>query len=110
MRLNRTLNLANLLEKKSFFHFWPRATGKSSLIRNDLADRAAVIDLLKADYLLRLTSHPEDLEALIRGLLPKNNQWIVIDEIQKVPFLLDEVHRLIEENRWCFHSQPPGRI
>ncbi|HXG20593.1 MAG TPA: ATP-binding protein [Methylomirabilota bacterium] len=94
MKIARYLNLPQLLEKKSFFLFGPRATGKTFLIREQLADRAFVIDLLRSDLYLRLSGSPADLEALIaaHGSCPV----VVIDEVQKVPPLLDEVHRLIE--------------
>jgi len=74
--------------------FGPRATGKTFLIREQLADRALVIDLLRTDFSLRLSRAPTDLEALIAAA--GSPSVIVIDEVQKVPQLLDEVHRLIE--------------
>jgi predicted AAA+ superfamily ATPase len=74
--------------------FGPRATGKTFLIREQLADRAFVIDLLRSDLYLRLSGSPADLEALIAA--PGSCPVVVIDEVQKVPPLLDEVHRLIE--------------
>lgn len=94
MKIARYLNLLQLLEKKSFFLFGPRATGKTFLIREQLADRAFVIDLLRSDLYLRLSGSPADLEALIAA--PGSCPVVVIDEVQKVPPLLDEVHRLIE--------------
>ena len=93
--LPRLLHLPALLKKKSFFLFGPRSTGKSFLIEHQLTKNTQVFDLLHSDLALRLTAHPQDLEALIE---PKK-EWIVIDEIQKVPALLDEVHRLIERKK-----------
>ena len=46
-----------------------------------------------------LLSNPSRLEAMIPG---DYHGWIVIDEIQKVPALLDEVHRLIESRKLRF--------
>jgi predicted AAA+ superfamily ATPase len=94
MKIDRYLNLPQLLEKKSFFLFGPRATGKTFLIREQLADQALVIDLLRSDLYLRLSGSPSDLEALIVAHGPCS--VVVIDEVQKAPQLLDEVHRLIE--------------
>jgi len=94
MKVARYLQLPQLLEKKSFFLFGPRATGKTFLIREQLADRALVIDLLRTDFSLRLSRAPTDLEALIAAA--GSPSVVVIDEVQKVPQLLDEVHRLIE--------------
>lgn len=101
MEYLRILNIKQLLEKKSFFLFGPRATGKSTLVRTQLGDSALVIDLLKSDILLRLADRPSDLEELIGGAT-KSQTTIVIDEIQKVPLLLNEVHRLIEEKKIKF--------
>jgi len=100
---NRALDLLGLLQKKSLFLLGPRATGKSFLIKQQLASDAVVLNLLDAELFLRLSAHPHDLESLIRGQLEiKQSKFIVIDEIQKIPLLLDEVHRLIEDYQWRF--------
>lgn len=91
---HRILQLAPLLRKKSFFLFGPRSTGKTTLIRDQLGSEAFVIDLLRSENFLRLGSRPGDLEAMIRA---QGREIVVIDEVQKLPGLLDEVHRLIEE-------------
>lgn len=84
--------------KASFFLFGPRGTGKSSWVGTAMPE-AAVIDLLEADTCNRLLAAPDRLE----GMIPRKHRgWIVIDEVQKVPALLDEVHRLIEKRRWRF--------
>lgn len=98
--LARTLDLPSLLAKKSFFLFGPRATGKSFLVRDQLKDRALVIDLLRSDLFVRLSAHPEELAHLIEA--DPKTRWVVIDEIQRVPALLTEVHRLIEQKRYRF--------
>ncbi|MEO1766426.1 ATP-binding protein [Thiobacter aerophilum] len=90
----RTLDLKSLLARKSFFLFGPRATGKSTLIRSQLGDRAFVIDLLDSRHYLRLSAAPYDLEAMIGA---SERPVVVIDEVQRVPELLNEVHRLIEQ-------------
>ena len=96
MKFNRTLDLGALVKKKSFFLLGPRATGKSFLIRQQLGGNAAIVDLLRSDVFLRLSSHPSELESLIDGSRSRATAPVVIDEIQKLPLLLDEVHRLIE--------------
>jgi len=78
--------------RKSFFLFGPRGTGKSSWVCRRFAD-AVYLDLLDAGLYTELLAAPERLEARIGA---KHRGWVVIDEIQKVPALLDEVHRLIE--------------
>lgn len=100
MEFQRILDLGKLLTQKSFFLFGPRATGKTYLIQHQLADNAYTINLLKSELFIRLTDNPSDLESLIREL-PKTT-IVVIDEVQKIPMLLDEVHRLIEEDKRRF--------
>jgi uncharacterized protein len=85
--------------ERSFFLFGPRGTGKSTMLRQALPT-ALHLDLLDASLYLELSRDPHRLEAII-GQRPKGS-WIVLDEIQKVPSLLDEVHRLMESRRWRF--------
>ena len=84
----------------SFFLFGPRGTGKSTWLRQALGEGALFLDLLDTDLELELTGHPHRLEDLV-GKRPAG-AWVVLDEIQKVPALLDEVHRLMEARRWRF--------
>jgi predicted AAA+ superfamily ATPase len=84
---------------RSFFLFGPRGTGKSTWLHQVLPD-AFRLDLLDASLFLELSRDPHRLEALI-GKKPAG-AWVVLDEIQKVPALLDEVHRLMELRRWRF--------
>jgi uncharacterized protein len=99
LELPRTLQLPELLSKNSFFLFGPRATGKSTLIRRQLSGSATIIDLLDSRNYLRLSGAPSDLEALIDG---GGNNLVVIDEVQRIPDLLNEVHRLIESRGLVF--------
>lgn len=99
---NRQLKLQSLLEKKSILLLGPRATGKSFLLREELSEQAIIIDLLRSDLYLRLSTQPWDLESIISAQQTSSKRWIVIDEIQKVPLLLDEIHRLIETKQWRF--------
>ena len=98
MEITRTVNLKDLLNKKSFFLFGPRATGKSTLIKRQLSDISTIIDLLDSRLYLRLLNAPNELEALI--LAGKHPDLVVIDEIQRIPELLNEVHRLIENRQF----------
>lgn len=100
---HRQLKLRPLLQKKSIFLLGPRATGKSFLIDKELGNSAIIFNLLRSDLYLRLSASPWELEALINAqLMQKKTDIIVIDEIQKTPQLLDEVHRLIEERKYRF--------
>lgn len=79
----------------------PRATGKSFLIKQQLHDQAFIINLLQSAYFLRLAARPYELESIVEAALSEHPYSIIaIDEIQKLPQLLDEVHRLIEEKLW----------
>jgi len=84
---------------ESFFLWGPRQTGKSTLLRS-LYPEAVWLDLLKTDEQIRYASRPallrEELEAVPPGLL------VVIDEVQKAPGLLDEVHWLVENRGRVF--------
>lgn len=90
MYIDRKLDIASVVAKKSCFLFGPRQCGKSSLVRKTLPD-AHILDLLSGDTYTRLSRNPSYIEEICRDSRP-----IVIDEIQKLPILLDEVHRLIE--------------
>ncbi len=91
----RILNLTNLLKKKSFFLFGPRGTGKTTLIQHTLPD-ATVIDLLEIKTYREYLKNPSIISE------QKLKPIAVIDEVQKLPEILDEVHRLIEAERLTF--------
>ena len=83
---------------KSFFLFGPRGTGKSSWVKSEFP-KAIYIDLLEAEVYNDLLANPQRLSHFI----PKGfTDWVIIDEVQKIPELLDEVHRLIENQRYKF--------
>jgi predicted AAA+ superfamily ATPase len=96
MEYIRKLNLLELLGKKSFFLFGPRSTGKSFLIKKQLLGKAIILDLLNSELFLRLSAMPSTMKELIDSQREKY-QIVVIDEIQRIPELLSEVHRLIED-------------
>lgn len=100
LRIKRTLELLPLLSKKSHFLFGPRATGKSYLIQQELSPTTPIINLLRSEYYLRLSTHPEELESIITAY--PDHSIVVIDEVQRIPLLLNEVHRLIEEKHIRF--------
>jgi len=92
----RILNISNEARKKSIFLFGPRQTGKTFLLNRIFPD-SPVYSLLKSDEFLRISQRPQ----IIREELVANKESIVekpviIDEIQKLPMLLDEVHFMIE--------------
>ena len=89
----RIIPLEAQLAKKSVLLLGPRRVGKSSLIRHQYA-RYRVYNLLHSDIFTRLSAEP----GLIRAALQPSDSLIIIDEIQKLPVLLDEVHAMIEEH------------
>ncbi len=97
MYFHRILSLP-LNERYSIFLFGPRGTGKTSFLKTSLPN-ALYLDLLDDSIYSRLRAKPSRLEALI----PSNyDDWIIIDEVQKIPQLLNEVHRLIEHKKFRF--------
>lgn len=98
--LTRKLTLRNY----SFFIFGPRGVGKSTWLKSAFSQQGMrsveFINLLDTETMLQFTRHPGLLYQRVSHLPP--DSWVVLDEIQKVPSLLDEVHRLIEDKRLRF--------
>jgi predicted AAA+ superfamily ATPase len=92
LTISRLLNLQDLLEKKSHFLLGPRQTGKSFLISHSVKG-ARVYDLLDSSVYLALSQRPQRLAEELTA----KDRIVVIDEIQRLPNLLNEVHRLIEQ-------------
>jgi predicted AAA+ superfamily ATPase len=96
---NKLIERLLKLPDRSFFLFGPRGVGKTTWLKNVLPE-AIHFDLLDASLFLELSQNPGHLGPMIGERLEKS--WVVVDEIQKIPELLDEVHRLIEANGWRF--------
>ncbi len=86
--------------KKTFFLFGPRGTGKSTWLGQHFGEAPVTIDLLNSTTYLRLLSKPDDLNVLTAHL--PTGSWVVIDEVQRVPELLSEVHALYEKRKLQF--------
>lgn len=99
--IKRLLQLPTQPEQ-SFFLWGPRQSGKSMLLKSVYPD-ARWYDLLKTDVYIRLVEAPNLLreELLYTGGKAKS-KVVVVDEIQKIPRLLDEVHWLIENTDFVF--------
>ena len=90
--------LLNIPGDKSFFLFGPRGTGKTTWVKTSYP-QALYLDLLEAELFTDLLANPQRLE----NLIPKNfSEHIIIDEIQRIPDLLNEAHRLIEKYKYKF--------
>ncbi|MCP4667106.1 MAG: ATP-binding protein [Deltaproteobacteria bacterium] len=93
--------LKRILEvpEKSFFLLGPRGSGKSMWLRSMFPD-AHVIDLLSEETYQRLLSNPGQFADELRSL--SDGSWVIVDEVQRLPDLLNEVHRFMEKKRLNF--------
>ncbi len=93
----RLLNLEKLIKENSFFLFGPRGVGKSFLIKRNLPNYLT-FDLLDLDVMNSILKRP----AIIEEIIPPKTKYVIIDEIQKYPELLNVVHKLIENRQIQF--------
>ena len=100
MHIPRLLDLSTELENRSVFLFGPRQTGKTTWTKNRFPG-CARYNLLQGDTFLRLTSSPGRLRQELASVNPSAGP-VIIDEIQKLPGLLDDVHDLIESRGFRF--------
>jgi uncharacterized protein len=85
--------------KQSFFLLGPRGSGKSTWLRAQFP-AAHVFDLLSEEIYQRLLSNPGQFADELRTL--QEGRWVIVDEVQRLPNLLNEVHRFMEEKRLNF--------
>ena len=97
MEYPRKLEIA--LEGKSVFLFGPRLTGKTYLLKKTFPG-VRYYDLLRSDTFLRLSMRASTLREEVETL--SSGSTVIVDEIQKLPILLDEIHSLIEEKHLRF--------
>ncbi len=81
-----------LPENRSAFLWGPRKSGKTTLLKQQFPD-AFWIDLLDYDLFLTLSQKPTSLRQILDA---QSSKTVVIDEVQKIPHLMDEIHWLIE--------------
>jgi uncharacterized protein len=95
-------------EGDSLFLWGARQTGKSTLLQS-LYPNALHFDLLDTDWVLRFQKRPAELREII---LAADEKVVIIDEIQKVPELLDEIHWLIEktDKQYIMSGSSPRKI
>lgn len=91
----------NLSKTHSFFLFGARGTGKSELLKQQFTEEEALyIDLLDPELSNSLSAYPNRLLEIIEAKSSK--KWVIIDEVQKVPALLDIVHQQISNKKLLF--------
>ena len=92
-KIARIIPINEVLKRKSVLLLGPRRTGKSFFLHHQVKpDR--IINLLEADVFRKFSARPE----FLRELLTPKDKIVAIDEIQKLPSLMDEVHSLIESS------------
>ena len=100
--ITRQIDISQIIQRRSLFLIGPRLTGKSTYIRNQAAlDFALTWNLLNGKLRFRAEANP----GLLREEVEAKNLsdcLIFIDEIQKCPALLDDIHLLIEERNIRF--------
>jgi uncharacterized protein len=92
--------LVKPINSRSFFLFGARGTGKSTFLRKYFKKNTLWFDLLDPLVEEEFSKNPNSLKDQV--LVTKNIEWVVIDEIQKIPKLLDVVHHLIESKKIKF--------
>ncbi len=97
--MSKLKRLLKAPKNKSFFLFGARGVGKSTWIGESI-EASVKVNLLQSRSYLELAKDPGLIESKVAHLKP--GDWVVIDEIQKIPDLLTEVHRLIEDNKLLF--------
>lgn len=91
--------LSKILKSNSFFLFGPRGSGKTSLLMAEFKDKRTLwINLLNEDEYRKFAVHPEQIDELVS----EKYDWVVIDEVQRVPTLLNHVHKIIENSKIKF--------
>lgn len=88
--------LCRLPARQSCLLLGPRQTGKTTLVREALPSGAFSVDLLQHDVFLRYSKDPSLFRSEVEARLRAGARTIFVDEIQKIPALLDEIHGLIE--------------
>lgn len=90
IKINRHIQIP----QSSFFLFGPRGTGKSTLVKDLISEKTLYVDFLDPDTFRTFSAFPE---TLIKTINARNPEIVIIDEVQKVPQILEVVHKMIEE-------------
>lgn len=100
--IKRKLDIANFIDKnQSLFLFGPRGSGKTKLLEVTLPQQAMTVSLLESEYFQRYLVEPalfsREITTRLKAMPARESLIVAVDEIQKLPILLDEVHSLIEK-------------
>jgi predicted AAA+ superfamily ATPase len=94
--------LCRLPPRRSALLLGPRQAGKSTLVRSLLPPRSWTVDLLQQDVFLRYAKDPSRFRLEVEAQARAGVRVVFVDEIQRVPALLEEIHGLIESHRVRF--------
>lgn len=98
--LSMIKRICNLSKAQSFFLFGPRGSGKTTLLKSHFkGEKVLWINLLDQKTEFQLSQNPDHLLEIWQS---QKTKWIIVDEIQKIPSLLDVVHNGIESHRIHF--------
>lgn len=89
----------------SFFLFGPRGTGKTTWLKQAFPG-ALWFDLLRTQTILSLSRQPESFRQQVEAR-PRGT-WVVVDEVQRLPSLLNEVHSIIADHGRAYHFALSG--
>jgi predicted AAA+ superfamily ATPase len=89
--IHRIIPIEKIIKRKGILLLGPRRTGKSFFIKHQLRPDK-IINLIESDTFRKLSARPE----FLREIITSGDKLIAIDEIQKLPHLMDEIHNLIE--------------
>ena len=93
--------IVKLSKSNSFFILGPRGSGKSTLIKQRYVDKNSLyIDLLDLKIEDQYRTHPHLLKQRVHA--KPSLKWVIIDEVQKLPQLLNTIHQLIEDTKVKF--------
>jgi uncharacterized protein len=100
--IKRYFELAKFIDKnQSIFLFGPRGSGKTRLLESTLPKQAIIISLLESENFQRFLSEPalfsREVTLRVKALTAGESLIVAVDEVQKLPLLLDEIHFLIEK-------------
>ena len=87
------------IPEASFFLFGPRGTGKSTFVKDLINDNSLYIDFLDPETFRTFSAFPESLIKTVNAINP---ELVIIDEVQKIPPILDVVHKIMEERKIRF--------
>jgi predicted AAA+ superfamily ATPase len=96
---DRVIDLKQTIKRKSLFLLGPRQTGKSTFLKATYP-KALYINLLKNSEYKLYSKNPEKIQEVVKYFIDNSNERIVIvDEVQRLPVILNEIHDLIEMDK-----------